>query len=439
MKARHIFFAVALALVAVALAACSEEAPAAEPTPTEAPAPTATPVPPTPTPELTATSASDQAMEAGAEPTGEAMPQDDGTPLEPALLERVTAALTQQSQTSAHFELDAVIKTSFSGIPLSIPIKLSGDFQPPDRSHATMSVNLSFVAYQSETIVIGDEVYSLNPTSSLWERLASPATLFSGPTQVMVPVLQALPGLTLIGEETLGTVAVLHLRLSDVPGLFGPVDRKATADLFIGVDDLVLHQMQVIGEIQLAELGQQFAQVGATGPATADAIIRFSDYGKAVDIQAPKVPKGVTSMGGKPGMYIEAQKSYHIDFGESHPKYNSVPATSGWHYGQPNAPVAWGVYKDFLPDEVLIHNLEHGGIGLHYNCPEGCPELAAQLAEFASKYPKIVVSPYPGMETRIALTAWTYLDKFDEFDAERITDFIEAHINSPDSPEPFVP
>jgi hypothetical protein len=378
-------------------------------------------------------------MEETAEPTSEAMPQEEGAPLDSALLERVTAALAQQAGMSAHFELDAVIKTSFSGIPLSIPIKLSGDFQPPDRSHATLSVNLSFVAFQSETIVIGDEVYSLNPTSGLWERINATATLFSGPTQVMAPVLKALPGLTLIGEETLGTAAVLHLRLSDVPGLFGPTDRKATADLFVGVDDLVLHQIQVIGEIQLAELGQQFAQVGATGPATVDAIIRFSDYGKAVDIQAPKVPKGVTSMGGRPGIKQEEQARYHIDFGESHPKYNSVPATSGWHYAQPNAPVAWGVYDEFLPDEVLLHNLEHGGIGLHYNCPNGCPELASQLAEFASKYPKIVVSPYPGIETRIALTAWTYLDKFDEFDAERITDFIEAHINSPESPEPFVP
>jgi hypothetical protein len=436
MNVRYVFFAIAVALAAViAMAACGGEEPAAEPTPTEAPAPTPTPVPPTPTPEPTPTEAS----EGTAESTGEAMPKDEGTPLDPALLERVTAALGQQAQMSAHFELDASIRTSFSGIPLNIPIKLSGDFQPPDRSHATLSVNLSFVAFQSETIVIGNDVYSLNPTSGLWERINATATLFSGPSQVMVPVLQALPGLTLIGQETLGTTAVLHLRLSDVPGLFGPVDRKATADLFVGVDDLVLHQVQVTGEIQLAELGQQFAEVGATGPAAVDAIVRSSDYGKAVDIQAPKVPKGVTSMGGKPGIKQEAQARYHIDFGESHPKYNSVPATSGWHYAQPNAPVAWGVYKDFLPDEVLLHNLEHGGIGIHYNCPDGCSDMAGQLAEFASKYPKIVVSPYPGMETLIALTAWTYLDKFDEFDAERITDFIEAHINSPDSPEPFAP
>ena len=53
--------------------------------------------------------------------------------------------------------------------------------------------------------------------------------------------------------------------------------------------------------------------------------------------------------------------------------------------------------------------------------------------------PHRIVSREEWMKTRIALTAWTYLDKFDEFDAERITDFIEAHINSPDSPESFVP
>jgi hypothetical protein len=42
------------------------------------------------------------------------------------------------------------------------------------------------------------------------------------------------------------------------------------------------------------------------------------------------------------------------------------------------------------------------------------------------------------MDTRIALTAWTFLDGFDDFDEARIMAFISAHESSPNAPEPFV-
>ena len=127
----------------------------------------------------------------------------------------------------------------------------------------------------------------------------------------------------------------------------------------------------------------------------------------------------------------------HVSPGDPHPPYNSTPATSGWHYG---VVTRWGVYPDaVIPDEVLVHNLEHGGIGIHFNCPEGCPELVEDLAEIAGRYDKVVVSPYPDMEARIALTAWTYLARLDAFDEERIVGFIEAHMGSSSAPEGSLP
>jgi hypothetical protein len=90
---------------------------------------------------------------------------------------------------------------------------------------------------------------------------------------------------------------------------------------------------------------------------------------------------------------------------------------------------------------VLVHNLEHGGIGVHYNCPEGCPELVEQLSEVVNRATgeglKVIMSPYPGMDFRIALTAWNFLDKFDDFDRDRINKFISAHESSPNAPEPL--
>jgi len=128
----------------------------------------------------------------------------------------------------------------------------------------------------------------------------------------------------------------------------------------------------------------------------------------------------------------EQPYSTHVELGESHPTYNSIPATSGWHSG---FTAKWGVHDTLIPDEVLVHNLEHGGVGIHYDCPAGCPALVQSLEGISGRYGKVVMSPYPDMGITIALTAWTFSDRFDEFDEVRITDFIEAHMSSPVAPE----
>ncbi len=149
-----------------------------------------------------------------------------------------------------------------------------------------------------------------------------------------------------------------------------------------------------------------------------------------------------------PGIRMASQGTTHIDHNESHPPYNSQPATSGWHYegsgipyagGTIDSPAPWGIYNDEIPDEVLIHNLEHGGVRIHYNCPEGCSELISQLADSARLGRKIVLSPYTNMESRIVLAAWNYIEAFDEYDEGRIREFIAAHESSANAPEWNVP
>ena len=135
---------------------------------------------------------------------------------------------------------------------------------------------------------------------------------------------------------------------------------------------------------------------------------------------------------------IQTVTSYeHVPVGEV-VDYSSYPPTSGDHW-PPGAQASCGFYEDGLPDERVVHNLEHGGIGVHYSCPEGCPELVEQLAKIvnraASGALKVMMSPYPDMESRIALTAWTFIDQFEVLDEQRIKDFIDAHESSPNAPE----
>jgi hypothetical protein len=108
---------------------------------------------------------------------------------------------------------------------------------------------------------------------------------------------------------------------------------------------------------------------------------------------------------------------------EPHVAYNSDPPTSGPHlpYIAP-----WGVHTRPIPLELQVHNLEDGGVVVQYNCT--CPELADKLRGIVGKHDKhVILAPYPGMKSRIALTAWTRLDRFEEFDEKRIVKFIDTY------------
>jgi hypothetical protein len=127
------------------------------------------------------------------------------------------------------------------------------------------------------------------------------------------------------------------------------------------------------------------------------------------------------------GLQYPNQGQEHVNPGQPHAAYNSNPPTSGPHYPDP---LRWGIYDTPQPDEALVHNLEHGGIVVAYNCPDGCPALVQQLKDLVGQYPsKVVLAPRPSKDVphRITLTAWTWLDGFDDFDAARIQAFVAAH------------
>ena len=128
----------------------------------------------------------------------------------------------------------------------------------------------------------------------------------------------------------------------------------------------------------------------------------------------------------QPGVSFPDQGNLHIQLEtDAHVPYNSDPPTSGPHmpYVAP-----WGVHTEPVSKELQVHNLEDGGVVVQYNCPSGCPDLVEKLKAIVGRYPEhVLLAPYPGMKTRIALTAWTRLDAFDAFDESRINRFIKAY------------
>ena len=115
-----------------------------------------------------------------------------------------------------------------------------------------------------------------------------------------------------------------------------------------------------------------------------------------------------------PGIKMESQGNSHINEGADHPPYNSMPATSGWHYSQPLAPVKWGVHDEFISEEKRLHNLEHGGISITYDPDRASEELISSLKDIlknagSENFSEILLSPYPGTQNVINLTSWTCL------------------------------
>lgn len=165
-----------------------------------------------------------------------------------------------------------------------------------------------------------------------------------------------------------------------------------------------------------------------------------------------------------PGQKVPEMGREHIAVGTSHKTYNSNPPTSGPHYADT---ANWGIHQTTIQDEYLIHNLEHGGVIVHYKCPEPKPTPMPSATPSASPFPttpsatdtatpsaefdqsalactliknqlegvvrqyaaKVILQPNPTIDKTIALTAWTRIDMFDTLDLDRVKRFIDAYRN----------
>ena len=143
---------------------------------------------------------------------------------------------------------------------------------------------------------------------------------------------------------------------------------------------------------------------------------------------------------GEAGQAVPDEGRNHIDPSTT-AQYQHYPPASGPHYAVAGvAPADWPTVGD-LPEGVYIHNLEHGGIAILYNCPSGqaCDTLKNQLTDYvknlAPKEPrynevKLVMTPYQrGMEHKIALVAWDRIEWLDSYDQNAITRFYELYVD----------
>lgn len=104
--------------------------------------------------------------------------------------------------------------------------------------------------------------------------------------------------------------------------------------------------------------------------------------------------------------------------------YSTSPPTSGPHL--PQAP-SWGEQRA-LSETSQVHALEHGGVLVQYNCSTPCLELVRNLRSIIGEYGRgVILAPYSGISSRIALTSWGRIDLLDEFDEARVNEFVSKN------------
>lgn len=130
----------------------------------------------------------------------------------------------------------------------------------------------------------------------------------------------------------------------------------------------------------------------------------------------------------KPGEVIADLGNEHIESVEApHAAYNSVPPTSGPHVG---GKAADGIHDEQIPDELQLHNLEDGGVIVHYDPVRVASSTVDELASLVGDYgDNVILEPYttPSLPTPIVLTAWGRIDTLEALDRERIRQFISAY------------
>ncbi len=148
---------------------------------------------------------------------------------------------------------------------------------------------------------------------------------------------------------------------------------------------------------------------------------------------APQPEPSAEYTEGSDGATIEGVETFTnvTDHVEGTVDYDQNPPAGGPH----NA--VWlncGIYTEPVPNENAVHSLEHGAVWVTYDPAMSDEDLETLRTWLPSSY--VILSPYEGMDTAIAVSAWDAQLKVDSASDERIGEFFEEYWRSQNAPEP---
>ncbi len=125
---------------------------------------------------------------------------------------------------------------------------------------------------------------------------------------------------------------------------------------------------------------------------------------------------------------FEIEGASHIGAGQT-TTYNTNPPTSGSHWANP---ADWRFNDKELPDEQLVHNIEHGGIWITYkDLDEGSLDKLKSIAKNNSN--SVVITKRDENDDSLVVASWGRMMRLTEVDEALIQKYIDTYINQ--SPE----
>ncbi|WP_150958372.1 DUF3105 domain-containing protein [Microbacterium testaceum] len=144
---------------------------------------------------------------------------------------------------------------------------------------------------------------------------------------------------------------------------------------------------------------------------------------------APSYQAGNSTGADVQGVQTFENRSDHV---QGAVQYEQTPPAGG-----PHNPY-WlncGVYTEPQANENAVHSLEHGAIWITYD-PERVDQAGIDALKAVMPSSYALLSPYPGMDTPVAVSAWNHQLKVDDPTDPRIKDFFTEFWRSQNAPEP---
>lgn len=191
----------------------------------------------------------------------------------------------------------------------------------------------------------------------------------------------------------------------------------ATAELLDGLEvNQDGRRLTIKTGIPKSDLDGMFSQLFYTSSVNSSTQLRGRPPGTPVsELLEPEIGEEIATM----------PSAHHVPEGQK-VEYSTTPPTSGMHWATP-APC--GFYPEGLPDERIVHNLEHGHIVVSYNLtnPAEVTELRQVLIDMARYEEWGVARSYDKIpEGQVAVAAWGRLSTSEGVSAADIGLFFEA-------------
>lgn len=150
-------------------------------------------------------------------------------------------------------------------------------------------------------------------------------------------------------------------------------------------------------------------------------IVRERDRQARLEAEANAPIEGVAEFPDLPREHVTEPVAYEQD-----------PPVGGQH-----APV-WtncGVYGQPVSSEQSVHSLEHGAVWITYR-PDLSAEQVQRLNDLVAGEDYALLSPYPGLATPVAASAWGVQLLADDASDPRLERFLTRYLQGEQTPEP---